>query len=88
MGRREIWNEILAAEVGRWSSLSYDALISALADHKIYVVERDAKEYQVEVETLKTTDSFVLVSLSVDDGSLPASIMPASATFVVERQET
>ena len=86
MGRREIWKAVLDTEIRRWAELSYDDLIDALRDLKVYVVERDSKEYQVEVQRLKTTDTWVQALVSVDDGSLPASLVPATGTFVVEKK--
>ena len=85
MNRREVWKQVLAAEVRRWSTLSFEALVAALQDIEIHTVERDSKEYQVEVQLLQKTDTRLQVLVSVDDGSLPASFVPASATFVVER---
>ena len=85
MGRRETWRDILESEVGRWSALSYADLIDALRDLKTYVVVRESKEYQVEVQLLETTHTSAQVLVSVDDGSLPVSLFPSTATFVVER---
>ena len=86
MGRREIWKDVLDTELRRWAELSYDELVDALRDLKVYVVERDTKEYQVEVQRLETTDMSIQVLISVDDGRLPASLVPSTATFVVEKK--
>ena len=85
MGRRKTWNGILESEVRRWSALSYTDLIDALRDLKTYVVVRESKEFQVEVQLLQTTHTSAQVLVSVDDGSLPASLIPSTGTFVVER---
>jgi hypothetical protein len=85
MGRREEWRRVLESEVGRWSLFSYEALLDRLRNPACYTVERGSKSYQVEVEVLAKTDTSVHVSLSVDDGSLPASLIPSSTTFVVKK---
>lgn len=84
MTRREEWRSVLESEVDRLSVLSYEALMDALPDLECYTVERGSKIYQVEVQLLAKTDD-VRVLVSVDDGSLPASLFPVSAIFVVER---
>jgi hypothetical protein len=85
MSRREEWRSVLESEVGRLSALSYGALIDALPALECYTVERGSKIHQVEVQLLEKTGAHVLVCVSVDDGSLPASLVPSSATFVVEK---
>lgn len=85
MNRREIWREVLASEVQRWSALPFEALLETLRDLVVHTVKRNSKVYQVEVQLLRKTDTQVRVLVSVDDGSLPASLIPESATFVVER---
>lgn len=65
--------------------MSCEQLLSELKDIKVYTVERDAKEYQVEVEMLENTDAYVHVMVAVDDGHLPASFLPLTATFVREK---
>ena len=66
--------------------MSCEQLISALQDPHAYEVELDAKKYTVEVELLKNTRKYINVALSVDDGSLPASISPLTHNFI--RQKT
>jgi len=36
----------------------------------------------VEVELLEDTELYIHVGISVDDGSLPASLWPAASSFV------
>jgi hypothetical protein len=85
MSRREQWRKVLDSEVQRWSGMSYDQLVSGLRDLQAYEVEFDSKTYQVEVEILEHTDSYVHVMVAVDDGSLPASISPSTHTFICQR---
>ena len=85
MTRREEWRSVLESEVGRLSTLSYEALMHVLPDLECYTIERGSKIYQVEVQILEKTNEHVQVLVSVDDGSLPASLVPSSATFVVEK---
>jgi hypothetical protein len=85
MSRRDEWRSVLKSEVDRLSAFCYEALVPALPDLECYPVERDGKTYQVEVQLLEETDADVCVLVSVDDGSLPASLVPESATFVVKK---
>jgi len=82
MSRREEWAKVLDAEVQRWSAKSYEQLVSELSDLQAYVVELESKEYQVEVEILENTDQYLHVMVAVDDGSLPASILPLTHSFL------
>ena len=73
------------AEVERWSKMSCDQLISELKDIKAYTVENDSKAYQVEVQMLENTDTYLHVMVAVDDGHLPASFWPLTETFIREK---
>ena len=81
MNRRERWQQVLDAEVRRWSAMPYQDLISALSETEVYEIERDGDKYQVEISLLEDTDRYLHVAITVDDGSLPASIVPARRTF-------
>ena len=85
MDRRQCWQQILDAEVQRLSTMPYQELIAALHDTEVYEVERDGGKYQVEVSILENTERYLQVSVSVDDGSLPASIVPASRNFTRDK---
>jgi hypothetical protein len=85
MNRREQWRKVLDLEVQRWSAMPYDQLVSALRDHQAYEVEFESNQYQVEVEILQSTEQNVHVLVAVDDGSLPASIWPATDSFIRNR---
>ena len=50
-----------------------------------YEVVVDSKTYQVEVDLLEDTQAYLHVSVSVDDGTLPAAIVPASRSFIVKK---
>lgn len=81
MSRRQRWKQVLDDEVQRWSAMPYQDLISALRETEVYEVERDDGKYQVEISILEDTERYLHVAVTVDDGSLPASIVPASRTF-------
>ena len=85
MSRREEWRKVLDSEVKRWSAMSCAELTSALHEGQVYEVEVDAKRYQVEVELLENTEKYLHVMVSVDDGSLPASISPSTSTFICQK---
>lgn len=86
MSRRKEWQPVLDAEVKRWSALSAAQLVSELTEGKAYEVQFESKSYQVEVELLENTPEYVNVSISVDDGSLPASIFPLGYNIVRKKE--
>ncbi|MBZ5595016.1 MAG: hypothetical protein LAP39_22465 [Acidobacteriia bacterium] len=88
MARRDEWRPVLDAEVKRWSVLSAAQLISELPDVKVYEVEFESKHYQVEVELLENAPEYLNVAVSVDDGTLPASIVPLSYNFIRKKGDS
>jgi hypothetical protein len=82
MSRREEWRKVLESEMKRWSAKSCSQLISELHEPQAYDVEFDSKKYQVEVELLENTEQYLHVSVAVDDGSLPAYILPVTDSFI------
>jgi len=85
MKRREQWRPALNAEVKRWSAKSCTELIAELRDEQAYEVEFEGRNHQVEVSILQNSDRHILVIVSVDDGSVPASFWPLSSTFIREK---
>jgi hypothetical protein len=85
MSRRQEWQKVLDAEVQRWSAKSCAQLIAELGDVRAYEVELDSKTYQVEVDLLEDTETYLHVVVAVDDGSLPASFRPATQSFIREK---
>jgi len=82
MKRREQWRSVLEAEVKRWKAKSCKQLTAQLAGEQAYEVEFNGKSHQVEVQILENTDTYVHVVVSVDDGSLFASLHPLSQSFI------
>ncbi len=82
MKRREDWRQILDAEIKRWSAKSVADLISELSGEQCYEIEWEGKSYQVEIHLFENTDTYVHVGVSIDDGSIPASLTPLSSSFV------
>ena len=85
MSRRDEWKKVLDAEVRRWSAKSCDELMSELRDVHVYEVELDSQTYQVEVELLEDTQTYLHVLVAVDDGHLPASFRPLSRSFIRQK---
>ena len=85
MTRRQQWQKVLDSEVKRWSAVSCAQLVSDLHEGQAYEVELDSKQYQVEVELLEETEKYLHVIVSVDDGSLPASIFPLTRSFICQK---
>lgn len=72
-------------EVSRWSSKSLEQLIDELREASVYTVEAESKLYHIEVQLLENTGAYVHVAVSVDDGSLPGSVMPVTEGFIVQK---
>jgi len=85
MTRRQQWQEVLQAEMQRWSALTYDQLLALLRTTTAYQIERGSRTFQVEIEALENTPEYVHVAISVDDGSVPASFVPVTQSFVTTR---
>lgn len=85
MSRRAQCQKILDSEVQSWSSLPWEQLAARLRDVQSYQVELDSSAYQVEVELLKNTPTYLHVMVAVDDGSLPHSMAPLTGSFVVHK---
>jgi hypothetical protein len=65
--------------------MSCEELLSQLEDIKSYSVDSDSKTYQVEVQLLENTETYLHVMVAVDDGHLPASLVPLTDTFIREK---
>lgn len=87
MGKRDEWQTIADAEAQLWSAKHCEQLITELHDEQNYSVEAGSKVYQVEVQLLENTNEYVHVAMSVDDGSLPWSIFPATQSFIRQKNE-
>jgi len=85
MNGREHWRPVLHAEVGRWSAKSCEQLIAELPDMRAYELMFEGRNYQVEMEILENTESYLHVTVSVDDGSLPKSFRPLSESFIRQK---
>jgi len=68
----------------RRASVVTDTSKSVVLDRELEV-EFESRKYQVEVEILENTQKYVHVMVSVDDGSLPASSRPVSASFIRQK---
>ena len=85
MSRRQEWQQVLDAEVKRWSAMPCAQLVSELHEVQAYEVEFESKQYQVEVELLENTEKYLHVMVAVDDGSLPASVSPLNHSFICQK---
>jgi len=85
MADRKKWREVLECEVALWSKKKFQQVIAELPSTKAYRVRVDSVVYQVEVVLLENNESYIHVAVIVDDGTLPASISPASATFILNK---
>jgi hypothetical protein len=59
--------------------MSSERLIAELHDVQAYEIGAESKRYQVEVQLLEDTDTYVHVLVAVDDGGLLTSIVAFDA---------
>ena len=76
----------METEIKKWAALSYAQVMSKLPDSECYELEFESRKYQVEVELLENTEQYIHVGLSVDDGSLPASLSPVASSFICYKE--
>ena len=55
------------------------------AENVCYEVKFESKKYQVEVEILENTDSYVHVMVAVDDGHLWRAMRPLCSSFICKK---
>jgi DNA relaxase NicK len=65
--------------------MSCRQLVSELHEIHVYEVEFESKRYQVEVELLENTEKYLHVMVAVDDGSLPAAVLPLTHSFICQK---
>jgi hypothetical protein len=85
MRRRDQWRRVLDFEVQRLSAMTPEQLAMVLEEH-VYEVELHSKKYQVEVEMLESTEEYLRVMVAVDDGSLPASMVPEIQILIFNKK--
>jgi hypothetical protein len=85
LNRRQQWRKVLDLEMHRWSTLPYAELMAQLRTVDAYEIGHDSKRYQVEIDVLENTEKYIHVAVSVDDGSLPASLWPVTDSFILEK---
>jgi hypothetical protein len=85
MNRRERMQQVLNAELERWSSMTVDQLLDELREERNYQLRAGSQEYQLEVQLLENTATYLHVSISVDDFRLLSSMFPMSTTFIREK---
>jgi hypothetical protein len=86
--RREQWQKVLDGEVQRWLAMPLSQMQAALRDLQVYEVEFAANRYQVEIEILQNNERRVQVMVAIDDGSLPASLVPITHIFIRDKPQT
>ncbi|MGC2193727.1 MAG: hypothetical protein WA628_03560 [Terriglobales bacterium] len=82
MNRRDAWRPVLEAQIKRWEAKSCERLIAELTDVVTYEVEFDGQRYQVEVQLVENTDTYVHVGIAVDDASFWEAVRPLSSSFI------
>jgi len=85
MRAREYSQTIADSEANRWSAKPIGELISELKEAREYRLEVNSKQYQIEVELLENTEAYIHGLVAVDHGSLPQSLRPVCASFIVRK---
>lgn len=83
--RRAPWKAVLQEELDRWSAKSANELLAELKELQVYEIKTDSGAYQVEVQMLENTASYLHISVAVDDGHLPHAMFPASQSFICQK---
>lgn len=68
--------------------MHWEQLVTELRELRAYQVEVESKKYQVEVQLLENTPDYIHVIVSVDDGSLPRSLVPLTHSFIKQKGKT
>ena len=87
MAYRKQWRAELDHELAVWSKKTPKQLILELPETKAYQVNVGNSTYQVEVDLLENTESYLHVGVGVDDGRLPASMFPVTDSFILSKRE-
>jgi hypothetical protein len=85
MENREEVRPVLEAQVRRWSHIPWEQIVSLLRDPHAYQATFQTKKYQVEVELLENTEAHIRLSVAVDDGALPRSMLPLTQSIVLSK---
>ena len=67
--------------------MALDQVVEELREVKAYEVSFGPKKYQAEAEIVENTDSYVHVSVAVDDGVLPWALFPVCEGIILHRSE-
>jgi hypothetical protein len=82
---REEWRQVLDAEIKRWEGKSCEQLITELKDVKTYETEFNLQKYQVEIQLVENTETYIHVTVSVDDASFWGAVRPLSSSFIRQK---
>ena len=85
MRNRDEMQQFLETEKQRWAAKPVDSLIAELHSVHNYEVVTESGNYQVEVQLLENRPDYLHVSICIDDGHLPTSIVPMVDTFILRR---
>lgn len=77
--------ELLSEEALAWAERPYEDIVADLTEPRKYKRGAGESEHNFEVKALESTSEYILVSLSVDDGSLIWSLAPITASFLIYR---
>jgi len=65
--------------------MTSEQLLEKVSQSQDYEVTFELKQYQVEVDILENTEAYIHLAISVDDGTLPASIFPLTTSIICEK---
>ena len=85
MGNPEEGRPVLEAQVRRWSHIPWEQIVSLLRDPHAYEATFETKKYQVEVELVENTEAHIRLSVAVDDGAVPRSMLPLTRSIVLSK---
>ena len=88
--RRDRWKSVLRREAELWAALTFEEIVCRLTqrDPYVYDVLLDGCSYQVEVGIVDLNSTSANVVIGVDDGSLPASLVPVTCCLSKRKDGT
>lgn len=86
MQRRERWRKVLQSEVERVTALPWREIVAEYSEPNCHEVLMDGETYQVEIDVLESTAEELFVLISVDDGTLPQSMLPESQYLTLPKR--
>ena len=68
--------------------MTTEQLLDKLREPQAYELLHDSKRYQFEVRLIENTVEYVHIVIAIDDGTLPASLLPLTQSFIRQKRQS